>query len=194
MRTCTYYCRVERHAPANGHPNGGLWRQWYCTACKGYFLETHGTPLLGTGSLSTASCGRWVRLAEGLASMPWPGFTVDPHTVLQWLAEVAAHLQASPSISAPRSCHPGQLDELYALLRRSMTGESAGGRLATPHTLSTLGLVAIDPVTQAAPGARRRDRTLAMAQRVVHQVVQVLAPGCVPLFLTDGFKEYRPRC
>jgi hypothetical protein len=34
------------------------------------------------------------------------------------------------------------------------------------------------------------DRTLAMAQRVVHQVVQVLAPGCVPLFLTDGFKEY----
>jgi hypothetical protein len=35
------------------------------------------------------------------------------------------------------------------------------------------------------------DRTLAMAQRVVHQVAQVLAPGCVPLFLTDGFKEYR---
>src|SRR5262245_54177638 len=33
-------------------------------------------------------------------------------------------------------------------------------------------------------------RTLAMAQRVVHQVVQVLAPDCMPLFLTDGFKEY----
>ena len=29
-----------------------------------------------------------------------------------------------------------------------------------------------------------------MAQRLVHQVVQVLAPDCVPLFLTDGFKEY----
>jgi hypothetical protein len=29
-----------------------------------------------------------------------------------------------------------------------------------------------------------------MAQRVVHQVVRVLAPGCVPLFLTDGFKAY----
>jgi hypothetical protein len=25
---------------------------------------------------------------------------------------------------------------------------------------------------------------------VVHQVVQVLAPGCAPLFLTDGFREY----
>jgi len=31
---------------------------------------------------------------------------------------------------------------------------------------------------------------LAMAQRVVHQVAQVLAPDCAPLFLTDGFREY----
>jgi hypothetical protein len=29
-----------------------------------------------------------------------------------------------------------------------------------------------------------------MAQRVVHQVSRVLAPGCVPLFLTDGLKDY----
>src|SRR5215475_13344201 len=33
-------------------------------------------------------------------------------------------------------------------------------------------------------------RTLAPAQRVVHQVTRVLAPGCVPLFLTDGLKDY----
>src|SRR5262249_43547064 len=33
-------------------------------------------------------------------------------------------------------------------------------------------------------------RTLAMAQRVVHHVAQVLAPDCAPLFLTDGFREY----
>jgi hypothetical protein len=30
-----------------------------------------------------------------------------------------------------------------------------------------------------------------MAQTVVHHVKRVLALGCVPLFLTDGFKEYR---
>jgi hypothetical protein len=34
------------------------------------------------------------------------------------------------------------------------------------------------------------NRTLALAQRVVHQLVQVLAPDCAPLFLTDGFREY----
>src|SRR5262245_61227159 len=33
-------------------------------------------------------------------------------------------------------------------------------------------------------------RTLAMAQRVVHQVTEVLALGCVPLFVTDGLKDY----
>src|SRR4029450_9919990 len=33
---------------ANGHPNGGPWRQLYCTRCEGYFQETHGTPLHGT--------------------------------------------------------------------------------------------------------------------------------------------------
>ena len=33
-------------------------------------------------------------------------------------------------------------------------------------------------------------RTLAMAQRVVHQVTRVLAPSSVPLFLTDGLKDY----
>src|SRR2546426_4036875 len=32
------------------------------------------------------------------------------------------------------------------------------------------------------------DRTLAMAQRVIHHVVQVLAPDCAPLLLTDGFQ------
>lgn len=28
---------------ANGHPNGGSWRQFHCTSCGGYVLETHGT-------------------------------------------------------------------------------------------------------------------------------------------------------
>jgi IS1 family transposase len=49
---------------------------------------------------------------------------------------------------------------------------------------------AIDPVTKLLLTIDIGDRTLAMAQCVVHQVVQMLAPGCVPLFVTDGFKEY----
>jgi hypothetical protein len=28
---------------ANGHPSGGPWRQFHCTSCDSYFLETRGT-------------------------------------------------------------------------------------------------------------------------------------------------------
>src|SRR5207247_6924489 len=48
----------------------------------------------------------------------------------------------------------------------------------------------MDPTSKLLVVVEVGSRTLAMAQRVVHQVVQVLAPGCVPLFVTDGFKEY----
>ena len=34
------------------------------------------------------------------------------------------------------------------------------------------------------------ERTLAVAQRLVHPVTQVLAPNCAPLFLTDAFRDY----
>src|SRR5881628_582453 len=30
---------------ANGHPNGGPWRQLHCISCGGSVQETHGTPL-----------------------------------------------------------------------------------------------------------------------------------------------------
>jgi hypothetical protein len=48
----------------------------------------------------------------------------------------------------------------------------------------------MDPVTKLLLTLDVGDRTLALAQRVVHKVVQVLAPGCMPLFLTDGLQEY----
>jgi hypothetical protein len=48
---------------------------------------------------------------------------------------------------------------------------------------------AIDPVSQLLLMVEVGDRTRAMVQRVVHHVVQVLAPDCAPLLLTDGLKE-----
>jgi hypothetical protein len=45
---CTYRGRVGLgNISSNGHPNGGPWRQLYCSQCAGYFLETHGTPFYG---------------------------------------------------------------------------------------------------------------------------------------------------
>src|SRR5258706_13339360 len=119
-------------------------------------------------------------------------FEVDPTTVLAWLVEVAEHAAAFAQYFL-HDVHVTQvqLDELFALLSAVKTGEVSEAEAITrlsrsPHWL----WAAIDPVTKLLLTIDVGDRTLAMAQCGVHQVVQVLAPGCVPLFLPDGFKAY----
>jgi hypothetical protein len=119
-------------------------------------------------------------------------FEVDPTTVLAWLVEVAEHAAAfSQYFLHDVRVTQVQLDELFALLSAVRTGEvseaEAIQRLSrSPHWV----WAAIDPVTKLLLAIDVGDRTLAMAQRVVHQVAQVLAPDWAPLFLTDGFREY----
>jgi IS1 family transposase len=178
---------------ANGHPSGGPWRQLHCTSCEGYFLETHDTIFHGTRVSVDLIVHVIGCLAEGLGIRGTARvFEVDPNTVLGWLVEAAEQLRAfSQHFLHDVRVTQVQLDELYALLRAVKDGEvseaEALARLSrSPHWVWT----AIDPVTKLLLTIDIGDRTLAMAQRVVHQVVQVLAPGCVPLFLTDGFKAY----
>jgi IS1 family transposase len=178
---------------ANGHPSGGPWRQLHCTACESYFLETHGTPLHGKRVPTELLVWAVGALAEGLGIRAVARvFEVDPPTVLRWLVEAADHLQAfSQYFLHDVHVTQVQLDELYALLSAVKTGEVSDTetiqRLSrSPHWV----WVALDPVTKLLLTIDVGDRTLTIAQCVVHQVVQILAPGCVPLFLTDGFKEY----
>src|SRR5215472_17452409 len=117
---------------------------------------------------------------------------VDPNTVLQWLAEAAAQLQAfSQSVLHDVRGRQVQLDELFALLSAVKDHEvSAAEAIARLERMPRWVWVAMDPESKLLLALDVGDRTLAMAQWVVHQVVQVLAPDCVPLFLTDGFREY----
>jgi IS1 family transposase len=48
----------------------------------------------------------------------------------------------------------------------------------------------MDPVGTLILAVDVGERTRDMAQRLVHQVTQVLVSHCAPLFLTDGFREY----
>jgi IS1 family transposase len=178
---------------ANGHPNGGPWRQLHCTSCGGYFQETHGTPVHGKRVALDLLVWAVGALAEGLGIRAVARvFEVDPNTVLQWLVEVADHAMAfSRYFVHDVRVTQVQLDELFALLSAVKDGEvseaEAVQRLSrSPHWV----WAAIDPESTLLLALNIGDRTLAMAQRLVHQVVEVLAPGCVPLFLTDGFKEY----
>src|SRR5215831_15858451 len=192
--TCDYRGWVDwGNLCANGHPSGGPWRQFYCTACEGYFQETHGTPFHGKRVAPDLLVWAVGALAEGLGIRAVARvFEVDPNTVLQWLVEVAEHAAAfSRYFLHDVRVTQVQLDELFALLSAVQTGEVSEAEAITrlsrsPHWV----WAAIDPVTKLLLTIAVGDRTLAMAQQIVHQVVQVLAPGCMPLFLTDGFKEY----
>ena len=80
---------------ANGHPNSGPWRQFHCTSCDGYFLETHGTLLHGKRVAIDLMVRVLACLAEGLGIRATARvFSVDPNTVLGWLVEAAEQLQA----------------------------------------------------------------------------------------------------
>jgi IS1 family transposase len=178
---------------ANGHPSGGPWRQFHCTSCKGYFLETHGTLFHGKQASVERIVHVFACLAEGLGIRATARvFEVDANTVLQWLVEAAEQLRAfSAYFLCDLHLEQVQLDELYAVLRALKAGEinadEAIRRLErSPYWVWT----AMDPTSKLLVVVDVGCRTLAMAQRVVHQVTRVLAPGCVPLFLTDGLKDY----
>jgi IS1 family transposase len=132
-------------------------------------------------------------LAEGLGIRATARvFEVDANTVLHWLVEAAEQLRAFAAyFLCDLHLEQLQLDELYAVLRELKAGEisddEAIERLErSPYWVWT----AMDPTSKLVVVVDVGTRTLAMAQRVVHQVVERLAPGCVPLCLTDGLKDY----
>jgi IS1 family transposase len=132
-------------------------------------------------------------LAEGLGIRGTARvFEVDPNTVLQWLVEAAEQLQAfSRHVLHNVRVRQVQLDELFALLSAVKDGVvSAAEAIERLEHSPQWVWVAMDPESKLLLAIDVGERTLAMAQRVVHQVVQVLAPDCAPLFLTDGFREY----
>jgi hypothetical protein len=107
------------------------------------------------------------------------------------LVEAAEQLRAfSAAFLCDLHVEQLQLDEVYAVLRDLKTSElseeEASKRLErSPYWVWT----AMDPKRKLLGVVDVGSRTLAMAQRLVHQVTEVLAPDCVPRFLTDGLKD-----
>jgi transposase-like protein len=180
---------------ANGHPSGGPWSQFHCTACKGYFPEHHGTIFHGKQLAVELIVRVLACLAEGLGIRATARvFEVDANTVLRWLVEAAEQLQAFTCyFLCDVHVTQLQLDELYAVIRALKAGElreeEAIERLEGPRPWVW---TAIDPVSKLLLAIEVGPRTVAMAQRVVHRVSQRLASGCMPAWLSDGFKGYLP--
>ena len=180
---------------ANGHPNGGPWRQCHCTACDGYFPGHHGTIFHGKRVPAELIVRVLACLAEGLGIRATARvFEMDPNTVLGWLIEAADQLTAFT-----RHClcdvhvHQLQLDELYAVLRGVKAGEiSAAQAIKRLERSRHWVWTALDPESKLLLAIEVGPRTLEMAQQMVHRVARRLAPGCVPAWFSDGFKGYLP--
>jgi hypothetical protein len=106
--------------------------------------------------------------------------------------EAAEHLEAFMRHLVPDlDVEQVQMDERFAVLRAIKDGEVSEQQAIKRLSRSPSWVwAAMAPVGKLILAVDVGDRTLAMAQRLVHQVTRVLAPHCAPLFLTDGFRNY----
>jgi IS1 family transposase len=181
---CEYYGWLGRgNIIANGHPSGGQWRQLKCVVCGKHFQETIGRIFYGSSVPAEEIMHGIALLCEGVGRRKVARvYKVDKDTVLGWLVEAAVHSEAVLGYMLhDLQLTEVQMDELYALLSE-MRGEGERGRCWV--------WAAIDPISKLILALEVGDRSLEMAQRLVHGVVSVLAPGVVPLFVTDQLAAY----
>ena len=149
-----------------------------CQACRTTFSARRDTPLYRLKTPSHRIAMVLSALAEGLdLSAAERVFGHRQATITTWLTRAGEHAQ----ILHERSfCHLHlphlQLDELRTRLRCAK---------------EVLWLwLAIDPCTKILPVLHLGPRTQNMAHKVIHSLRQLLAPGCIPLFTSDGLNLY----
>jgi hypothetical protein len=193
---CSYHGWLGRgNIRANGYPGGQPWRQLPCVSYHGYFYETHGTIFHGKRSSPDLIVHVIACLAEGLGIRGTARvFEIDPNTVLGWLVEATEQLHAfSVYFLRELEITQVQLDELYATLSAVRDEELSEADAIERLSTSALWVwTAVDPESTLMLGLQVGDRGLAMAQAILHQITQLLTPGCVPLFLSDGNPNYLP--
>lgn len=176
---------------ANGHPNGSRWRQLHCTVCKGFFMETEGTIFYRSPLPSKALCQIIQGLAEGwnLHSVARV-FKVDPDTVKGCLVRAAEHAQAVSGYLI-RNLHLSQVqvDELWALVQSWGEEEDADPETKVRRSQGWV-WAGIDPISKLVLATLVGGRNLQYAQLLIHTIAWVLAPGVVPLFLSDQLPHY----
>ena len=175
---CSYQGWLGRgNIRSNGHPGGQPWRQLQCVSCQGYFYETDGTIFHGKRSSPELIVHVIACLAKGLGIRGTARvFEIDANTVLHWFMEAAEQLQAfSTYFLHDLHLHQVQLDELYAVLSAVRDGEMSEAQAIDRLSTSPLWVwTAIDPESKLMLSAQTGDRSLAMAQAVLHQSTQRL--------------------
>ena len=149
-----------------------------CQACRTTFSARRHTPLYRLKTPSQQVAMVLSALAEGLdPSAAERVFGFRHATISTWLSRAGKHAQ---TFHARSFCHLRlphlQLDELRT-------------RLSSPIHVLWLWL-AIDPRSKLVPVLYLGPRTQNAAHMVIHSLRQMLAPGCLPLFTSDGLNLY----
>jgi len=149
-----------------------------CQACRTTFSARRHTPLYRLKTPSHQVAMVLTALAEGLdPSAAERVFGFRQATITTWLTRAGLHAQTLHNRFF-RTLHIPylQLDELRT-------------RLRSYNQVLWLWLT-IDPLTKIIPALHLGPRTQNMAHLLIHSLRQVLAPGCLPLFTSDGLNLY----
>jgi IS1 family transposase/transposase-like protein len=149
-----------------------------CQACHATFSARHDTPLYRLKTPSHQVARVLSALAEGLdPSSAERVFGYRQATITTWLTRAGEHAQILHERSFRHLWLPHlQLDELRT-------------RLLCAKQVLWLWL-AIDPCTKILPVLSLGPRTQHMAHLLIHSLRQMLVPGCLPLFTSDGLNLY----
>ena len=149
-----------------------------CQACRTTFSARRDTPLYRLKTPSHEVAVVLSALAEGLdPSAAERVFGYRQATITRWLTHAGKHAELFHEHCFGNLHLPHlQLDEIRTRLRCST------------HVLWLW--LAIDPRPKFLPVLALGPRTQHMAHRIIHSLRQILAPGCVPLFTSDGLHLY----
>jgi IS1 family transposase/transposase-like protein len=179
---CPYFGITDAHIHAlvgdGRHGHAERIQTFRCQACHTTFTARCHTPLYRLKTPSHQVAMVLAAMAEGLdASAAERIFGYRQATITMWLTRAGKHAELFHEHSFRHLWLPHvQLDELRTRLRSAT---------------QVLWLwLAIDPCTKILPVLLLGPRTQNAAHTVIHSVQQILAPGCIPLFTSDGFNVY----
>ena len=181
-RECPYSGITDAHIHAlvgdGTHGHAERIQTFRCQACHTTFTARRDTPLYRLKTPSRQIAMVLSALAEGLdPSAAERVFGYRQATITTWLTRAGEHAQTLHERCFSNLQLPHlQLDELRT-------------RLRSYQQVLWLWL-AIDPLTKIIPVLHLGPRTQHAAHTVIHSLRQLLAPGCLPLFTSDGLNLY----
>jgi IS1 family transposase len=153
-------------------------QDFYCQACHHKFSARRYTPLYRLKAPAARVAQVLHAIAEGLSAQGAARvFQMSETTIRSWITRAGqhSHILHNQRMQALQLTHV-QLDELRLKLR----GTTEAAWL----------WVACDARTKLIPALALGPRTQGLAHQLVHEVAQRLAPGCLPVFSSDGLALY----